>query len=240
MAVNKAVLGSETLIDLTGDTATASDVTQGKTFHLADGTQATGAMVPATDRLIPFFNDQLTTLDLTGCDRIKAYMLYFKTNLTYVNAPDALFINDHGLYGCTSLTTGNFPLATTVGTWAMCNCGFTTINLPSISQVYAAAFNSCSSVTRITLGSGLTRIRTYDDGTQAPFLACNALEELVIQATSVPVLQNARLFDNSSADIGYNMTNFRGIFVPDAAVNDYKAASNWSAYSAYIYPMSDL
>ena len=30
------------LIDLTGDTATASDVAQGKTFHLANGTQTTG------------------------------------------------------------------------------------------------------------------------------------------------------------------------------------------------------
>lgn len=42
MAVNKVVYGGATLIDLTSDTATASDVAQGKTFHLADGTQATG------------------------------------------------------------------------------------------------------------------------------------------------------------------------------------------------------
>lgn len=40
--VNKVVLGTETLLDLTGDTATAEDVAEGKTFHLASGVQATG------------------------------------------------------------------------------------------------------------------------------------------------------------------------------------------------------
>lgn len=40
--VNKVILGSETLFDLTGDTATAADVVAGKTFHLASGAPATG------------------------------------------------------------------------------------------------------------------------------------------------------------------------------------------------------
>lgn len=40
--VNKVVYGSETLIDLTGDTAEASDVLSGKKFHLKSGEQTTG------------------------------------------------------------------------------------------------------------------------------------------------------------------------------------------------------
>lgn len=40
--VNKVVLGNETLLDLTADTATAADVAQGKTFHLASGVAAVG------------------------------------------------------------------------------------------------------------------------------------------------------------------------------------------------------
>lgn len=42
MAVNKVVYGSETLIDLTEDTATADTVADGYTLHLANGTRATG------------------------------------------------------------------------------------------------------------------------------------------------------------------------------------------------------
>lgn len=40
--VNKVVLGSSTLIDLTTDTATASDVAAGKYFHLATGERVAG------------------------------------------------------------------------------------------------------------------------------------------------------------------------------------------------------
>ena len=39
---NKIVYGNETLIDLTGDTITAADVINGKTFHLKSGAPATG------------------------------------------------------------------------------------------------------------------------------------------------------------------------------------------------------
>lgn len=39
---NKIEYGGRTLIDLTGDTATESDVAVGKTFHLASGMQSVG------------------------------------------------------------------------------------------------------------------------------------------------------------------------------------------------------
>lgn len=42
MAISKVAYDGHTLIDLTGDTAVAADVAQGKTFHLANGEQATG------------------------------------------------------------------------------------------------------------------------------------------------------------------------------------------------------
>lgn len=40
--VNKVILGTETLLDLTEDTAVAADVAAGKSFHLANGARTTG------------------------------------------------------------------------------------------------------------------------------------------------------------------------------------------------------
>lgn len=41
--INKVIYGGTTLIDLTGDDVTASDVLSGKKFHLPSGAQGTGA-----------------------------------------------------------------------------------------------------------------------------------------------------------------------------------------------------
>lgn len=43
MAINKVVYGGNTLIDLTSDTVTASDVLTGVTFHLPSGATGTGS-----------------------------------------------------------------------------------------------------------------------------------------------------------------------------------------------------
>ena len=45
MAYNKIVYGGNTLIDLTEDNVTASDVLSGKTFHGRDGEETVGSMV---------------------------------------------------------------------------------------------------------------------------------------------------------------------------------------------------
>lgn len=49
MAINKVEANGETLIDLTSDTATESDVIEGKTLHLASGEVATGTYRPSDE-----------------------------------------------------------------------------------------------------------------------------------------------------------------------------------------------
>ena len=60
MAVSKVILNGVTEIDLTGDTATAQDVAQGKTFHLASGVQgagtATGGSEAADEKDVNFYD----------------------------------------------------------------------------------------------------------------------------------------------------------------------------------------
>lgn len=48
MAINKVVYGGNTLIDITGTTATEADVKDGKAFYLANGVQGTGSLSFAT------------------------------------------------------------------------------------------------------------------------------------------------------------------------------------------------
>ena len=59
MAVNKVVYGTQTLIDLTGDTITADKLQAGYTAHGADGEVITGTM-SASSRLEPYMFDDVS------------------------------------------------------------------------------------------------------------------------------------------------------------------------------------
>ena len=47
--VSKVIIGNEVVLDLTGDTVTADQVTAGATFHSADGAQHTGTNTADSD-----------------------------------------------------------------------------------------------------------------------------------------------------------------------------------------------
>ena len=49
MAINKVIYGGNTLIDLTGDSVTASDVLSGVSFHLPSGESGTGSCTYDSD-----------------------------------------------------------------------------------------------------------------------------------------------------------------------------------------------
>ena len=84
MAINKVVYGSDILIDLTSDTATASDVASGKTFHLADGTQATGTASSPTVAIASVTNSSntATSLSFTVSGEPKAWAVINTGNIT--------------------------------------------------------------------------------------------------------------------------------------------------------------
>lgn len=73
---NKIIYGGNTLIDLTGDTVTASDVVSGKTFHLASGIQATGALVASLSKATAISSSSTaTSLEFTGLSKEPSFFV---------------------------------------------------------------------------------------------------------------------------------------------------------------------
>ena len=66
MATNKVVYGNTTLIDLTGDTAEASDVASGKIFHNKAGVQQTGTGTIVTPTSITPSNSSPASMSANG------------------------------------------------------------------------------------------------------------------------------------------------------------------------------
>lgn len=63
-------------------------------------------------------------------------------------------------------------------------------------------------------------------------LRTNHLEEIVVEATTPPTLASTSLPLPSN-------THLTSIYVPDASVEAYKAASGWSTYASKIKPISE-
>ena len=62
------------------------------------------------------------------------------------------------------------------------------------------------------------------------FNGCSALTSLVIQSPTMMTLASTNAFTSTTCNI----------YVPDALVATYKAATNWSTLAARIKPISEL
>ena len=103
----------------------------------------------------------------------------------------------------------------------------TELELPEgLTRLHAQAIAELKACVTMTMPSSLTYIGNWN------FITCNSLVTLVVHATTPPTCQGSNALISLPA-----ATN---IYVPDAAVNDYKAANVWSNRAAHIFPLSDL
>ncbi|MBQ8070931.1 MAG: leucine-rich repeat protein [Bacteroidales bacterium] len=178
------------------------------------------------------------------------------TSLTEVYLPSTLTtIQIYAFQGCTSLTTVHWNSAlSTIGNQSFGGCSALTgdINLPNLTSIDDAAFRNCSNLTSVSnLGSittltgtnstvggcfrGCSRIKlihlpsTLTSIGYYAMSGCSSLEAIIIDATTPPSLQTSAL----------NSTNNCPIYVPDASVATYKAATGWSGFASRIFSIND-
>ena len=76
MAINKVVYAGSTLIDVSGDTATPSDVLAGKTFHKNDGTQASGSLSITSEAKTCTPSNAQQVIEPTNADYLSKVTVY--------------------------------------------------------------------------------------------------------------------------------------------------------------------
>ena len=134
---------------------------------------------------------------------------------------------------------------TTVGSYAFKDCKkLTTVSFPKCLGIDSNAFQGCSSLTTVSfpactsIGSyafyGCSKLKT------ASFPKCNSIGErafyycslskIYLGASSVCTLTNSNAFSHTSI-----WSNTGSIFVPASLLSSYKAATNWTFFSARIF-----
>ena len=163
--------------------------------------------------------DVLPTYLLSGCRALK--LLSF--NWGNIKAiPDYFANNCHALEHV-SLPDG----CTDIGQSAFSGCrSLKDLQVPDTLQTIGrSAFSNCT-FNMIELPATIQTI-----GVSA-FNSCYSLETVIVKAPTPPALDNTNAFST--------VPSYAKFYVPDEAVEDYKAATNWNAFSDRIFPISAL
>lgn len=140
-------------------------------------------------------------------------------------------IGEHAFTGCKSLASANLPGVTDIGESAFEYCtNLTNVNLPEATGIGDYAFKDCTSLTTVDFPL-VNTIGYY------AFRGCTNLTALILRNTkAICKLTNPTMgpFAETPIESG---TGY--IYVPSALIEDYKAASSWSAHANQFRAIED-
>lgn len=191
---------------------------------------------------------------------IEAYAFYECSSLLELNIPtdvSNLEIWDLAFYNCTSLSViniisaisnlgrgafdgvqlsgvVNFENLTVIGSYALRHTNVTKVIFPAIITLpalynYDGIFSYCPHLVLVDIGENCTDI---GDQSLGRYVGTQGIDITLIVRASTPPSLGGPLIGIVSANIG-------SIFVPDASVEAYKQATNWSLYADVIKPLSE-
>lgn len=194
-----------------------------------------------------FYNSNFTEVDLSSWDVTARYINFFLYNcpkITYADLSgiDVSFVSSFTsfLYRDANLATlkipsGNPTQATSLSSFAN-GTALTKLNLSkwTLSKCtnlgYFAAYST--KLKYVAIGDDDTTWTVTN--TANAFYNCSSLEALIIRGTNVMTNSSTGTFTGSAIAKG---TGY--IYVPDALVDSYKTATNWSVYADQIKPLSE-
>ena len=177
-----------------------------------------------------------------GVDALK------KTNIHYVDAPYLTNINRYAFTETHALVSVEIPLCTQIlqGGFYQSNLqsiecdnvkkieldglkgtGIRELSLPKVNTIGGDAVNLCSSLVKVDIGDSITSIGNFAFGHDP------SLDTVIIRAVTPPAAGRL-IFEDTGIDSGSGY-----IYVPDASIEAYKTAANWSTYASRIKGISE-
>lgn len=151
-------------------------------------------------------------------------------HLHTINIPSTITkIGPLAFYGCTSLTSADLSNVVTIDSQAfdlyngrMNLAG--NVNLTNCETIGNYAFRNCR-LSLVDIGTAISSIGSF------AFANNDTLDAILCRAITPPTLAATNALQN---------TNNCPIYVPDAALEVYKTATNWTTYADRIHPLSEL
>lgn len=150
--------------------------------------------------------------------------------LEAISFPAVKIVKENAFYYATHINSVYLPACEEIKNNGFYGCdALTSITLPSIKYLAYDVFDYCKHLITADLGPNLQQIQGR------VFQYCTGLTTVIIRNTSAVVTLGSSVFYGTPIESG---TGF--IYVPDALVSQYQAATNWSAYASKIKGLSEL
>lgn len=232
----------------------------------ASQTQLYEAFKNNTDLTDATFFKYFTGLDQVSLDAYNrrlgiSYVFDGCSNLTTVTLPSNLYILETQMFrNCTSLTSIDLHNITRLpfGAFEGCNVELqntqnvqhiigrgtnadykngianTTLSFPNVIDCISPYTFYSPTLASIDFGENLTQLEC-----SRPFSGCSNLSTIIIRAVTPPNLVQSYQYWGSNSMFNDLPSGFK-IYVPDASVSTYKAATGWSNWESHIVGLSTL
>ena len=138
-------------------------------------------------------------------------------------------LRNYAFTNCTNLTTIDLPNVINIGNRAFSNClSLVNVNISKVRIINEYSFYYCKKIETLRFPI------VYEIRGNA-FDQCSQLNTLILTYSNVVKLTSTSALSNTSIASGNGY-----IYVPDALVNGYKTATNWTVYADQIKSINEL
>lgn len=168
-----------------------------------------------------------TSIDYTG-QAIPAYRFYGWNTLTEVEFTTTKTQKDiscgsYAFSNCKALKKISFPTSKKVDTYVFVGCSaLEDVDMPALEEYSMYMFRDCTALKKIDLPA-ITKINN------AAFSGCKNLTTLVLRSNSLLSIGSTNVFQNTPF---YTGGTGGTVYVPQALVEQYQQATNWSVLYA--------
>lgn len=201
--------------------------------------------------------NHLTSAVFPNCTVISHYAFYSCSNLATISFPKCSYLGSNAFSGCYSLTAALFPECSSIWNNAFYSCShLLTISFPKCLSVGSNAFYGCASLTEAIfpksrnignsafyncISLATASFPSCSSIGPSAFTRCMHLLSLYLLTSSVPTLSAVAVFSLTPIS-GYTAQTggvHGSIFVKESLLASFKAATNWSVYSARMVGLTD-
>lgn len=163
---------------------------------------------------------------------VPAYRMRGRTGITSVSLPNCTSVSDQAFYNCTNLASIHFPSISVLNASTFLGCALQYAVFPSVTGVKNYSLQDNAELLAADFGGQISTTQNTGFYGAGAFSGCTKMSILVIRNAGSAQWKLTNI--NNLANTPFASGKSGGtLYVPQAKIADYQAATNWSTILGY-------